>query len=129
MRDIWEDDSRGMATIVRNCSVVKGRYVRGGSLHGQILDSEGHWAKKRIFFGCKVLGAAVSAAERFGVQGDQLIAVQIHESDASRTCEDSGRWESEAVVESTFTRTLEDSAVFGGSGSEENWMAEGDAAG
>ena len=41
---------------------------------------------------------------RFGDEGDQLIAVQIHESDASRTCEDSGRWESEAVVESTFTR-------------------------
>ena len=54
--------------------------------------------------------------------------MQIHESDASRTCEDSGRRESEAVVESTFTQTLEDSAVFGGSGSEENWMAEGDAA-
>ena len=30
-RDIWEDDSRGMATIVRNCSVVNGRYVRRGS--------------------------------------------------------------------------------------------------
>ena len=53
---------------------------------------------------------------RFGDEGDQLIAVQIHESDASRTCEDSGRWEGEAVVELTFTRTLEDSAVFGGSG-------------
>ena len=66
---------------------------------------------------------------RFGDEGDQLIAVQIHESDASRTCEDSGRWESEVVAESTFTRTLEDSAVFGGSGCEENWMAEGDAKG
>ena len=66
---------------------------------------------------------------RFGDEGGQLIAVQIHESDASCTCEDCGRWDSEAVVESTFTRTLEDSAVFGGSGSEENWMAEGDVAG
>ena len=65
----------------------------------------------------------------FGDEGDQLIAVQIHESDASRTCEDSGRCESDAIVKSTFTRTLEDSALFGGSGSEEKWMAEGDAAG
>ena len=88
---------------------------------GKFWTVKGHWAKKRIIFGCKVLGAAVSVAETY--------AWQIHESDASRTCEDSGRWESEAVVESTFTRTLEDSAVFGGSGSEENWMAESDAAG
>ena len=33
------------------------------------------------------------------------------------------------MVEPTFTRTLKDSTFFGGSGSEENWMAEGDAAG
>ena len=77
----------------------------------------------------RVIKIRFSVVARFGDERDQLIAVQIHESNASRTCEDSGGWESEAVVESTFTRTLEDSTFFGGSGSEENWMAEGDAAG
>ena len=101
---------------------------------GKFWTVNGHWAKKRIIFGCKVLGAAVSAAETYAWHDSEMkeinsLLCKIHESDASRTCEDSGRWESEAVVESTFTRTLEDSAVFGGSGSEENWMAEGDAAG
>ena len=104
------------------------------ALHGQILDSEGplsqetHYLRLQSSGGCGVSSGDLCVA-RVGDEGDQFIPVQIHESDASRTCEDSGRWEGEAVVESTFTRTLEDSAVFGGSGSEENWMAEGDAAG
>ena len=66
---------------------------------------------------------------RFGDEGDQFISVQIHESDVSRTCEDSGRWRVRQWSNQRLHEHLEDPAVFGGSGSEENWMAEDDATG
>ena len=33
---------------------------------------KGHWAKKRIIFGCKVLGAAVSAAETYAWHDSEM---------------------------------------------------------
>ena len=61
-----------MATIVRNCSVEKGQYVRRGSPLGKFWTVKGHWAKKRIIFGCKVLGAAVSAAETYAWHDSEM---------------------------------------------------------
>ena len=57
MRDIWEDVSHGTATIGRSCSAERERY---------------DWAKKRIIFGCKVLGAAVSAAETYAWHDSEM---------------------------------------------------------
>ena len=33
---------------------------------------KGHWAKKRIIFGCKVLGAAVAAAETYAWHDSEM---------------------------------------------------------
>ena len=33
---------------------------------------KGHWAKKRVIFGCKVLGAAVSAAETYACHESEM---------------------------------------------------------
>ena len=39
---------------------------------GKFWTVKGHWAKKRIIFGCKVLGAAVSAAETFAWHDSEM---------------------------------------------------------
>ena len=39
---------------------------------GKFWTVKGHWAKKRITFGCKVLGAAVLAAETYHAPGNQF---------------------------------------------------------
>ena len=54
------DVLRGMATIVRNYSAETERHEQRGC---PWADFGRVWAKKRIIFGCKVLGAAVAAAE------------------------------------------------------------------
>ena len=39
---------------------------------GRFWTVKGHWAKKRIIFGCKVLGAAVAAAETHAWHGSEM---------------------------------------------------------
>ena len=63
---------------------------------GRFWTVKGHWAKKRVIFGCKVLGAAVSAAETYACK------------------KKGGEWTSETVVESAAPRALADSACFSG---------------
>ena len=98
---------------------------------GRFWTVEGHWAKKRVIVGCKVLGAAVSAAETCAwheSEMQEINAVQVHEGDATRPCKNGREWTSGTVVESAATRALADSACFCGGGGEKSWMAAGDAA-
>ena len=39
---------------------------------GRFWTVEGHWTKKRVIFGCKVLGAAVSAAETYAWRESEM---------------------------------------------------------
>ena len=110
----------------------------GGShcmaVYGQILDGEGTLGHETHHFGlqgprsCGCSGGNLRVA-RLGDAGDQFSAVQLHESNALRTCQDGGKWASSAVAQSASTRALANSTCIGGSGAEEVWMAPGDAAG
>ena len=48
---------------LRKLIIIKLRLRTAWLSMGRYWTVKGHWAKKRIIFGCKVLGAAVAAAE------------------------------------------------------------------
>ena len=64
-RFTWNGNNR------RNCSVEKAIRTEWLSM-GNFWTVKGHCAKKRIIFGCKVLGAEVSAAETFAWHDSEM---------------------------------------------------------
>ena len=100
------------------------------AVDGQILDGEGTLGQETCHLwlqgarSCGVGGGDLCVA-RFGDAGDQLSALQVHESDASRPCKNGGEWTSETVLESAAPRALADSACFSGGGCEESGVAAG----
>ena len=99
---------------------------------GRFWTVEGHWTKKRVIFGCKVLELQcrrlrlMRGASRRCRRSTQSCASAG--GCAARPCKNGREWTSETVVESAATRALADSACFCGGGGEESWMAAGDAA-
>ena len=97
---------------------------------GKFWTVEGHWAKKRIIFGCKVLGAAVSAAETYAWHDSEMKEInsllckymRVMLRGRAKTVED-GRvrqWSSQRLHEHWRIPLFS---------VEVAWMAEGDAAG
>ena len=90
--DIWEDASRGTATIGRSCSAVRERYALRGS---QWADS-GLWrdtGPRNV----SSLAAKLMRGTSRRYAGDQLNAVQVREGDATRPCKNGREWTSETV--------------------------------